>query len=79
MGVAQLLVAVPILTLSLSVLLNSELGHALSPYWAGSLVSHLVVVVIVSLVVNFVMAPRSHCNDDITKLRPKHKPVMCCL
>ena len=48
MGVAQLLVAVPILTLSLLVLLNSELGHALSPYWAGSLVSHLVVEVIVS-------------------------------
>lgn len=38
-GVAQLLVATPIMILSLLVLLNSELGHALSPYWAASLVS----------------------------------------
>ena len=38
-GVAQLLVATPILVLSLLVLVNSHLGHALSPYWAASLVS----------------------------------------
>lgn len=39
-GVAQLLVATPIMVLSLLVLLSSELGHALSPYWAASLVSN---------------------------------------
>lgn len=39
-GVAQLLVAIPIMVLSLLVLLGSELGHALSPYWAASLVSY---------------------------------------
>lgn len=73
-GVAQLLVATPIMVLSLIVLLSSELGHVLSPYWAASLVSSLTELLHVVM-----SSPRRGVNSDydVTRLHPKHSPVMC--
>jgi len=55
-GVAQMVIATPIMVLSLLVLLGSGLGHAVSPYWAACVVSRFCVCIIILIEMIAVMA-----------------------